>query len=437
MRSFVAPRIFGFTRFLGRRFSEDQCFEAAGALSYTTIFALVPLLTVALSIFASFQEFNRFSDAVTNWVFRHFVPTSGEEIEAWLREFVAKASHLTAVGTLALFVSGLLLMTSIEHTFNRIWRVVAPRRALARFVVFWTTMTLGPLLVGAGLAISSAMLASPYFAGIDELFGVQATLLAAMPFLVVLVAATLAFLIVPNCPVRLRHALIGGVFVAAAFQLAKIGFAEVVGRYASYRQIYGAVAIFPLFLLWIYVSWTVVMLGASLAAALGAYRHEAEKPDLPERERFPALLRLLGRLREAQRQGVGLSVGELAAQLPKVPEATIASLLGLLERERIAQRSDLGTWILSRDPDLVRLRALYRSGGFLLPLATGRRPQRGLSVDERIDGICEQAATACEQALDLPLTEVYRGGERSKVGGQPDAADHNGSETPATPDAPP
>lgn len=422
MRKIELTRFLSFSRFLGKRFAEDQCFEAAGALSYTTIFAMVPLFTVALSIFASFQEFNRFSDAITNFLFRHFVPTSGEEIEAYLRDFVSKASHLTAVGTVALFVSGLLLMTSIEHTFNRIWRVVAPRRALARFVVFWTTMTLGPLLVGAGLAVSSALLASPYIAGIDEALGFQTMMLAALPLLVVWVAGTLAFLIVPNCPVRLRHAVIGGIFVAVAFQVAKFGFAEIVGRQASYRQIYGAVAIIPLFLLWIYVSWVVVLLGASLVAALGAYAHEAQKLVMPERERYPALLRLLSRLRESQRLGVGLSVGELAAQLPNVPESNIASLLGLLERERIAQRTDLGTWVMSRDPDLVRLRTLYRQGDFLLPLASGKHEQTGTS-DELIDSICERAAMACERELDLPLTEICRpNGDKRKPGPAPGPA---------------
>ena len=134
-------QLLAFSRFIARRFNDDQCFEAAGALSFTTVFAMVPLFTVALSVFASFEEFSRFSDAVINWVFEHFVPTSGAEIETKFLEFIDGASQLTAVGTIALFISGLLLMTSIEHSFNRIWRVVAPRRALARFIVFWTALT--------------------------------------------------------------------------------------------------------------------------------------------------------------------------------------------------------------------------------------------------------------------------------------------------------
>lgn len=398
-----------FSRFLARRFNDDQCFEAAGALSFTTVFAMVPLLTVALSMFATFQEFSRFSEAITSFVFRHFVPTSGEEIEAYIREFVDKASHLTAVGTIALIISGLLLMTSIEHSFNRIWRLVSPRRALPQFIVFWTAMTLGPLLVGAGLALSSAMLASPYLARVSEQLGLEAMVLAAMPFLVTFAAATLAYLIVPNCPVRLRHALIGGLFTASAFNLAKYGFALFVGQFASYQQIYGAVAFIPVFLLWIYISWVVVLLGASLTAALGAYSHEHKKRKLPERERFPALLRLLGRLREAQVQGVGLSVGELAGRLPDVPEATIAELLALLERERIAQRTDIGSWVLSRDPDVVRIRALYRGDAFLLPLSDGKHTSATpAALDTRIEQICENAAQAAERHLDVALAELFR-----------------------------
>jgi membrane protein len=401
--------LLAFSRFIARRFSDDQCFEAAGALSFTTVFAMVPLFTVALSVFASFQEFSKFSEAITTFVFRHFVPTSGVEIEAYIREFVDKASHLTAAGTIALIISGLLLMTSIEHSFNRIWRLVSPRRALPQFIVFWTAMTLGPLLVGAGLALSSAMLTSPYLAEVSERLGLEALVLSAMPFLVTFAAATLAYLIVPNCPVRLRHALLGGLFTASAFELAKGGFAQFVGQFANYQQIYGAVAFIPVFLLWIYISWVVVLLGASLTAALGAFSHESKKRKLPERERFPALLRLLGRLREAQAQGIGLSVGELAGRLPDVPETTIAELLALLERERIAQRTDIGSWILSRDPDVVRVRALYRGDAFLLPLSDGKHtsvPAAGL--DSRVDQMCENAAQAAERHLDVALAELFR-----------------------------
>lgn len=405
-----AQQFLAFGRFLGRRFNDDQCFEAAGALSFTTVFALVPLLTVTISVLASFQEFERYIDALTDWVFKHFVPTVGEQIETELLAFIDKASQLTAVGIAALFISGLLLVTSIEHSFNRIWRVVAPRRALARFVVFWAALTLGPLLVGAGLAVSSALLASPYLAALSARFGLESMALAALPFLVTFAAATLAYLIVPNCPVRLRHALLGGLFCATAFEVAKWGFAQFIGRFASYQQIYGAaVALIPVTLLWIYVSWVVALLGASLTAALGAFSHEASKRDLPERERFPAMLRMLTRLREAQAKGVGLSVGELAGQLPDVPEATIADLLGLLERERIAQRTDIGGWILSRDPELVRLRALYRGHPFLLPLSDGRRIDLPAnSVDARIAQLCENAALAAERQLDQALAELLR-----------------------------
>ena len=416
-------QLLAFSRFIARRFNDDQCFEAAGALSFTTVFAMVPLFTVALSVFASFEEFSRFSDAVINWVFEHFVPTSGAEIETKFLEFIDGASQLTAVGTIALFISGLLLMTSIEHSFNRIWRVVAPRRALARFIVFWTALTLGPLLVGVGLAVSSALLASPYLAQFSEHYALEAVTLATLPLAVTLAAATLAYLIIPNAQVRLRHALFGGMFTAAAFEIAKAGFAQFIGQFASYQQIYGTVALIPVFLLWIYVSWVVALLGASLTAAMGAFSHEASKRSLPDRERFPALLRLLGRLREAQIQGVGLSVGELAGRLPDVPEATIAELLGMLERERISQRTDIGSWILSRDPDLVRVRALYRGEAFLLPLSDGKHTTTAATtLDARIKQMCENAAQAAERQLDQALAELFRKPVPRAIEAKPDAA---------------
>ncbi len=407
MRRLPSHQLLSFARFLTRRFNDDQCFEAAGALSYTTVFALVPLFTVVLSLFASFQEFSRFSDTITQFAFRHFVPASGVEVEAYIREFVSKASHLTAVGTIALFVSGLLLMTSIEHAFNRIWRVVTYRKTIARFLVFWTVLTLGPLMVGAALAVSSALLAYPMLAEAAQRMQLEGLVLSTLPFLIVFAAATLSYLIVPNCPVRLRHAVFGGLFAAAAFEIAKRGFAWFISQFATYQQIYGAVAFIPVFLLWIYISWVIALMGASLTAALGAFSSEANKRDLPERERFKAMLRLLLKLRDAQAKGIGLSVGEIAASLPDVPEATIAELLGFLERQRIVQRSDIGSWLLSRDPDLIRVRGLFRDGSFVLPLSTGKQ-QSNLSAEDRIEAICEAAASAAERNLDVAIVELFK-----------------------------
>lgn len=399
-------RALAFGRFLWRRFDDDQCFEAAGALSYTTIFALVPLLTVGLAVFSLFPEFARFSEAVTNFLFQHLVPASGEELENYIRDFVTKASHLTVWGTLALFISGLLMMTSIEHAFNRIWRVTSPRRALARFVVFWTTLTLGPLLVGAGLAVSSAILANPLFSATSQEMQLETRLLAIMPFAVTLSAFTLGYMVVPNCPVRWRHALVGGALGALAFEVAKAGFAEFVTHFASYQQVYGAVAMIPVFLLWIYVSWVVILLGASLTAAIGAFQHEEQKRELPERQRFPALLAVLEQLYAARQSGVGLSVRDLAVKLPEVPDGEIARLLPILEQQNVAQRTDLGTWVLTRDLGTVSLLELFRAGNFLLP--SSETPS-GLdqAPTQRYD---VQAALAAEAVLNRPVADLFSSG---------------------------
>ena len=388
-----------FSRFIAKRFNDDQCFEAAGALSFTTVFAMVPLFTVALSVFASFQQFGRFRDSVIDWVFAHFVPTSGAEIEGKFLEFIDGASTLTGVGTIALFISGLLLMTSIEHSFNRIWRVVAPRRALARFVVFWIALTLGPLLVGAGLAVSSALLASPYLSRFAEHHAFEAATLALLPLAVTLAAATLAYLIIPNAQVRLRHAVFGGMFTAAAFEVAKAGFAQFIGQFASYQQIYGTVTLIPVFLLWIYISWVVALLGASLTAAMGAFTHEASKRDLPERERFPALLRLLGRLREAQVQGIGLSVVELAGRLPDVPEATIAGLLGL------ACAADFTEYLLWEQLDEPQREQLRREGMIRLPCPYGEPYLITLKLIE--EAKAQQVLNRAELPIDCPVCLIH------------------------------
>jgi membrane protein len=284
MQRFNRHRASTFLRFTARRFLDEHCLQTAGALAFTSLFALVPLITVVLGVFAAFPVFAQWRDKITVFIFANFVPATGDIVQTYFTQFADNASKATAVGILILIFSAVSLMLSIEDAFNRIWRVKVSRKAAARFAMYWTTLTLGPLLLVGTLAISSWVFASPLLAGVDvEVFGW-------LPFLMQWFALSVAYLLIPNCPVKWRHAVVGGLLTAITFELAKRGFAIYIRDNASYQQIYGALAAVPIFIFWIYLSWILVLLGASLTASMAAFDYSrqlaesaAETIEPPER----------------------------------------------------------------------------------------------------------------------------------------------------------
>jgi len=257
-----------------RRFYEDRSSQAAGSLTYTTLLALVPLLTVALTLSTAFPFYDRMVAALQHFVLAHVLPnTPGVDTFAeQLSHFTERAGHLRTVGLAALFATALMMMHTIDDSLNHIFRVVRQRPLLERIPVYFAVLVFGPLLIGAGLSMTSFLVASSFGAlNLDE---AAEAALRFLPFVLTCAAFTLLYLVVPNRKVALRHALIGGFFAGLAFELAKRGFALYVSRFPSYTLIYGTFATMLLFLLWMYVSWLVVLAGATLTAMLPGLHEE-------------------------------------------------------------------------------------------------------------------------------------------------------------------
>lgn len=270
-------RINVFVRFTIRRFLEEHCLQTAGALAFTSLFALVPLITVVLSILAAFPVFAQWRDKITGFIFANFVPTTGDVVQTYFTQFADNASKTTAIGILVLVFSAVSLMLSIEDAFNRIWRITVPRKATARFAMYWMVLTLGPLLLVATLASSSYVFALPLLEQADAL---KTHLVVWLPFLIQWAVLTAAYALIPNCPVRVRHAVVGALFTALMFEAARRGFAVYLTSSASYQEIYGALAIVPIFIFWIYLSWILVLLGASLTASMAAFDYQAHRSEI-------------------------------------------------------------------------------------------------------------------------------------------------------------
>ena len=214
-RRYDREQTLAFFRFTWRRFLEDRCLQTAGALAYTSLFALVPLTAAVLGILAAFPVFDEWKDRLTAFVFRTFVPATGDVVQGYLTEFAANASKATTVGVLVLIFSAIALMMSIEDAFNRIWRVATDRRAASRFVIYWTALSLGPLLVAAALASGSYLVALPLLDAAANEYSLKARVLSVSPFLIIWTALAVGYLVIPNRSVRVRDAVVGGLISGA------------------------------------------------------------------------------------------------------------------------------------------------------------------------------------------------------------------------------
>lgn len=393
---------------LWRHFREDRCFEAAGALSYTSLLALVPLMAVTLGVISAFPVFDQWASALQDFIFENFVPAAGDMVQRYLQQFVGNTAGLTGAGTVFLIVTALLLMSTIEKSFNRIWRVQTPRRLVSRLVMYWAALTLGPLLMGASLALTSYLAALPLFS-VSWVPGVsQSVLLTLAPFVVSLAAFTLVFMIVPNRRVAFRHALAGALVSAVLFEITKRGFVWYVTGFPTYEKLYGALATVPLFLVWIYVSWVVILLGGSVAAALTTFSFRRADWRWQSRHELVLALRLLGHLWAAQRVGVTLSSAELLAREPAVTDAQLQRLLGDLDRARLVGQADNGDWMLAADLAEVPMSSLYRASDFVLPLGELDDIPADRAGDEALMESLQTIDNAGGPMLERPIKSYLR-----------------------------
>ncbi len=265
-------RLWRVVKTIPSRLSSGRYFRVAAALSFSSVLALVPLLTVVFSALSLFPIFETWSGAIQNFIYGNFVPQLGDQIQGYLQEFSANAGQLTLWGLVFLIVTSLTLLATIEDAFNEIWQVKSGRHLGQRILVYWTMLTLGPILIAVSLSLSSYLFSLSVLQEQNVVLSLKAQLLSALPFLLELLAFVLFYYSVPNCDVRFKYAVIGGLIAALLFELSKYGFGQYLVHFNSYQRIYGALAVLPVFLIWIYLSWLVVLIGAYITAALGELR---------------------------------------------------------------------------------------------------------------------------------------------------------------------
>jgi membrane protein len=366
---FNRSRVTDFSRFLWQRFLDDKCFETAGALSYTTLVSLVPLMVAVFAMFSAFPVFQGARTTVVDFVFDNFVPAAGESVQSAIQGFADNANKLTGISILVMFFSALSMMISIEDRLNQIWRVHHSRGWGSRLLLYWAALTLGPVLVVGGIAVASYLTAMPLLQGAaTQINGIGHRLLSVLPFVVTFITLWLMYAVVPNCKVSRRDALIGAVIGAVLFEVVRWGFTLFVRHAQTYQQIYGALAAIPIFLLWIYLSWVIVILSASIAASVSAFDFHAPKEHLPVGAEFLGLLAVLGRFINAQRAGETISQTNLPACEPYLHRQLIADYFFDLDRAELIRQDELGGWLLCRSLDSADLLRVYQHSRYRLPL---------------------------------------------------------------------
>lgn len=403
----ATPRNLGeLSRFLVaayHRMLEDHCLQVAGSLTFTTLLALVPLVTVALALVTAFPVFGAFTNGVDEWLAENVLPEQiAAAVTRYLAEFSGAAARLTAVGIVFLAITALTTMLTVDRAFNQIFRVGHERPIAQRLLTYWAVLTLGPILVGLSISMTSYLVSTSL--GLARgLPVVGEVLLRLVPVVLTSIAFTLLYIWVPNRRVRARHALVGGVVAGVLFELMTRGFGFYISRFPTYTAIYGAFAAVPMFLLWMYLSWVVVLLGGTVTALVPGYRFGDRRRGAGAGQQFYDALALLGELVRAQRAGEARPLARLAHDLRLLPEQC-ERLLDRLAGAGWAAAAGGDAWILVRDAGSLTVADVYRL--FILDARAG-----DAALAELIAGHHEDVG----RRMGIRLGELFKEKETEKT----------------------
>ena len=353
--SFKKPSLPALIRLVCERFEEDRCTQIASSLTFTTLLAIVPVVAIILTVVAAFPVFSSLVAQVQHFIVANLVPSSVNTVTVYAERFSRNAASLTAVGIAFLGVTALMLAYTIECAFNDIWRVTWQRRLLRRIFMYWAALTIGPMLIGASLWLTSYLIALSVFKSV----GAHGVLLKALPLLLTAAALSLLYFAVPNRMVAVRDAITGGVVAGLCFEGMKHGFGFYVTHFPTDQLVYGAFAMVPIFLFWIYLSWLIVLGGAVLVAALPEWRESAIGGLHAAGSDFFHALRALELLFRAWLHREVVQTSKLHAVV-KLRIDRLEWMLAVLERAGMVARIGVAGWSLNRDAGKMTVLDIYR-----------------------------------------------------------------------------
>lgn len=343
-----------FIQHLVEHLAQRNLTQTASSLTFTSILAMVPLLTVVLSIFTAFPIFQDFQVSLEEFLTSKLMPDAvSANVMDYLNQFASKAASLTAIGSIFLFVTSVMLMSTIDKAFNDIWLVGEQRPLSHRILVYWAIITLGPVVIGASLWTSS-ILARASLGYVGGLPFFASFILTVVPILLTAIAFAALYVYVPNRKVLWRDALIGGLITSIVLELLRVGFAFYITKFPTYTLIYGAFATVPIFLLWVYISWIVVLSGATLVAILPNIRNKHWHQTHYTGYQFSCALQILAWLWQAQSdKNIGYRL-ETLSQLLQQDAQNTESILRALKTIGFVVNTELEgqeKWVLACNPE--------------------------------------------------------------------------------------
>jgi membrane protein len=405
------PSLFYFATLVWRRFKEERCLQIASSLTFTTLLAVVPIITVTLTLISAFPVFRELMLNVQQFLVQNMLPESAENVAHYAERFADNAARLTAVGIAFLFVTAMIVLLTIDRALNQIWRVQRRRATVQSVFIYWALLTVGPLLIGASLSLTSWLVSQSIGLVKDVPFAGE-LMLKLVPILLTGIAFTLVYIAIPNRRVLIRDALSGGFLAALAFEGMKHGFAAYITHFPTHKVVYGAFASVPIFLLWIYLSWLVVLSGAVVAAVMPEWRERASQAEAVPGGQFLDALQILRVLWEAHRTGEIVTLLRMHAAV-KLPMDRTEAVLDAMSAAHWVGRVGNG-WALIRDAAEVSVADVYHLFVFR---AGARLPAR--QSGQELDHLALELAGGIEAQLQLPLEEMF---QRAAAGGEPAAA---------------
>jgi membrane protein len=402
------PRLVDLARIVMRRFYEDRCMQIASSLTFTALLALVPLVTVALTVISAFPVFGQMTAALQDFLLENMMPASADVIASYTQQFTLNAARLTAVGIGFLFVTSVMLLLTIDRAFNDIWRVRRQRPIVQRVFVYWTLITIGPVLIGASLSLTS-WLVGQAVGLVRGLPGAGVALLTIVPVLLTSLAFSMLYIAMPNRRIEPRDAVIGGLIAGLAFEVMKRAFAFYVAQFPTYTLVYGAFATVPIFLVWLYVSWLVVIFGAVVVAALPEWREGAgQASPVPGSDFFDAL-QILKILWKAYRSGATVTLPELlAASTVRIEQ--VENILETMVGAGWVSRTAPAGWALHRDPASITVDDVYRLFVFR---GEAHRPARG--ADPELEAQVHELGARIAEHMRATLETLFEAAEKEEV----------------------
>lgn len=382
-----------------RRFKEERCFQACGSLTFTTLLALVPLVTIMLTVMTAFPVFDSVVETLRQFVVLNLMPEASSELVAvYMQQFADNAARLTALGIVLLAASAIMLMLTIDRAFNTIWRVKRPRPLIQRVLIYWSVLTIGPLLVGGSLSLTSWLVGQSMGVG-RQAPELVVAVLKLVPLMLTSVAFGFLYRTVPNRQVTVLDAVVGGIIAAFAFEGMKIGFGHFIAQFATYQLVYGTFASLPIFLVWVYLSWVVVVFAAVITAVLPYWRSGGVNLRHSPGSQFVEALQILGMLFRSYQDGTVLNLHQLRVAVRISWEEAEATLDKLEAAGWVAKLQGNG-WVLARDAGSIRLKEPFQT--FVFSREAGE-----VTEDSVIRRVVSDAAAVFDDTLNLSLKDLF------------------------------